>query len=34
LRLGGNVLWARRTSSFAGVAYEGWRYGLAAELIP
>jgi hypothetical protein len=34
IRLGGNVLWARRTSSFAGVAYEGWRYGLAAELIP
>jgi hypothetical protein len=34
IRLGGSVLWARRSSNFAGVGYEGWRYGLAAELIP
>jgi len=34
LRIGASALWAERTSNFAGVDYEGWRYGLAAELIP
>jgi hypothetical protein len=34
LRLGLNALWARRSSNLAGVGYEGWRYGLAAEFVP
>lgn len=34
LRLGFHVTWQRRTSTLRGVAYEGWLYGLAAEVVP
>jgi hypothetical protein len=34
LRIGGNVLWARRVSNLATFSYEGVRYGLVAEIRP
>jgi hypothetical protein len=34
LRLGGHVTWARRVSSLPLFSYEGFRYGLTAEVAP
>jgi hypothetical protein len=34
VRIGGHVSWARRVSSLPNFSYEGWRYGLTAEIVP
>jgi hypothetical protein len=33
LRVGGNVAWVRRVSSFPSYSFQGLRYGLQAELV-
>jgi len=34
VRIGGHVFWSRRVSTLPFFSYEGWRYGLSAEVVP